>query len=98
MRQWTSIEHDSAGVNSVANSIFQVPRTSGLDAPIMELTGKTPSLNYLCRHADSMALLGHSGEVFATRFNPTAQHIASGSMDRSIRMSRLSHATTSNDS
>ncbi|RHZ53364.1 uncharacterized protein CDV56_100679 [Aspergillus thermomutatus] len=42
-----------------------IPRTSGLDAPIMELTG-------------------HSGEVFTVRFDPTAQHIASGSMDRSI--------------
>lgn len=31
--------------------------------------------------------LGHSGEVFATRFDPTGQHIASGSMDRSISMS-----------
>lgn len=27
---------------------------------------------------------GHSGEVFTVRFDPTAQHIASGSMDRSI--------------
>ncbi|RDW61257.1 WD40 repeat domain-containing protein [Aspergillus mulundensis] len=42
-----------------------VPRTSGLDAPIMELTG-------------------HSGEIFAARFDPTALYIASGSMDRSI--------------
>ncbi|OJJ96131.1 hypothetical protein ASPACDRAFT_81368 [Aspergillus aculeatus ATCC 16872] len=42
-----------------------VPRTSGLRAPIMELTG-------------------HSGEVFSVRFDPTGQHIASGSMDRSI--------------
>lgn len=32
-------------------------------------------------------MLGHSGEVFAVRFDPSAQHIASGSMDRSIRMS-----------
>ncbi|CAG8903089.1 unnamed protein product [Penicillium egyptiacum] len=29
-------------------------------------------------------LLGHSGEVFAVRFDPTAQHMASGAMDRSI--------------
>ena len=29
-------------------------------------------------------LLGHSGEVFSTRFDSTGQHIASGSMDRSI--------------
>lgn len=31
---------------------------------------------------------GHSGEVFACRFNPTGQHIASGSMDRSIMLWR----------
>ncbi|KAI9823361.1 MAG: hypothetical protein M1826_007772 [Phylliscum demangeonii] len=31
-----------------------------------------------------MELTGHSGEVFATRFDPSGQHIASGSMDRSI--------------
>ena len=29
-------------------------------------------------------LIGHSGEVFATRFDPTGHHIASGSADRSI--------------
>ncbi|KAF3390699.1 U5 small nuclear ribonucleoprotein 40 kDa protein [Talaromyces pinophilus] len=46
-----------------------IPRTSGLAAPIMELTG-------------------HSGEVFAIRFDPTAQSIASGSMDRSIMLWR----------
>ncbi|EEQ33244.1 wd-repeat protein [Microsporum canis CBS 113480] len=45
--------------------IQSVPRTSGLAAPIMELTG-------------------HSGEVFATRFDATGQHIASAGMDRSI--------------
>ncbi|KAF2401956.1 WD40 domain-containing protein [Trichodelitschia bisporula] len=45
--------------------IQTVPRTSGLQAPVMELNG-------------------HSGEVFATRFDPTGQFIASGSMDRTI--------------
>jgi hypothetical protein len=45
--------------------ISSVPRTSGLQAPVMELTG-------------------HSGEVFAARFNPEGNYIASGSMDRSI--------------
>jgi WD40 repeat protein len=29
-------------------------------------------------------LIGHSGEVFAARFDPTGNLIASGSMDRSI--------------
>ncbi len=41
------------------------PRTSGLKAPVMELSG-------------------HSGEVFAAKFNPEGNYIASGSMDRSI--------------
>lgn len=45
----------------------QVTRTSGLQAPILELTG-------------------HAGEVFATRFDPSGQHIASGSMDRTIML------------
>ncbi|KAI9835471.1 MAG: hypothetical protein M1819_002389 [Sarea resinae] len=57
--------------NSTQNGaiIQSVPRTSGLQAPIMELTG-------------------HSGEAFAARFDPTGQHIASGSMDRSIMLWR----------
>ena len=33
-----------------------------------------------------MELTGHSGEIFACRFDPTGQHIASGSMDRSIML------------
>ncbi|CRG91529.1 U5 small nuclear ribonucleoprotein 40 kDa protein [Talaromyces islandicus] len=49
--------------------VKSIPRTSGLAAPIMELTG-------------------HSGEIFATRFDPTAQSIASGSMDRNIMLWR----------
>lgn len=32
-----------------------------------------------------MQLSGHSGEVFASKFDPTGNNIASGSMDRSIR-------------
>lgn len=31
-----------------------------------------------------MELTGHTGEVFTTKFNPSGQFIASGSMDRSI--------------
>ncbi|KKK19839.1 putative U5 snRNP complex subunit [Aspergillus rambellii] len=60
--------NDTAVVKSSSQNgalMQAVPRTSGLEAPIMELTG-------------------HSSEVFTVRFDPTAQHIASGSMDRSI--------------
>ncbi|KAI9677190.1 MAG: hypothetical protein M1829_002764 [Trizodia sp. TS-e1964] len=38
--------------------------------------------------APVMELNGHSGEVFATKFDPSGQHIASGSMDRSILLWR----------
>ncbi|KAH0548030.1 hypothetical protein GP486_008228 [Trichoglossum hirsutum] len=41
------------------------------------------------QEAFGYAKLGcHSGEVFATRFDPTGEHIASGSMDRSILLWR----------
>jgi WD40 repeat protein len=41
---------------------------------------------YLCAAYGWMLTTGtgHSGEVFATRFDPTGQFIASGSMDRNI--------------
>ncbi|CAG8679333.1 382_t:CDS:2, partial [Scutellospora calospora] len=44
-----------------------VKRTSGLQSPIMLLSG-------------------HQGEIFTLRFDPTGQHIASGSFDRNILM------------
>lgn len=31
-----------------------------------------------------MELTGHSGEIFAAKFDPSGNFIASGSMDRSI--------------
>lgn len=37
--------------------------------------------------APVMELIGHSGEVFAAKFNPEGNYIASGSMDRSISLS-----------
>ncbi|KAK6064990.1 u5 snrnp complex [Seiridium cupressi] len=52
--------------------IQSAPRTSSLDAPVMELTG-------------------HSGEVFAAKFDPTGNLVASGSMDRSILLWRSHH-------
>ncbi|KAJ0162735.1 U5 small nuclear ribonucleoprotein 40 kDa protein [Colletotrichum tanaceti] len=49
--------------------IQTAPRTSNLQAPVMELSG-------------------HSGEIFAAKFDPTGNFIASGSMDRSILLWR----------
>lgn len=59
-----------------------MPRTSGLQSPIMELTGEMMSNIPQYLHADEA--VGHTGEVFATRFDTTGHLIASGSMDRSI--------------
>lgn len=53
-------------IDGELTAALQEPRTSGLQAPVMELTG-------------------HSGEIFAAKFDPSGQLIASGSMDRSIR-------------
>ncbi|EFQ28408.1 WD domain-containing protein [Colletotrichum graminicola] len=61
-----------ARLNASGNSTALVqttPRTSNLQAPVMELSG-------------------HSGEVFAAKFDPTGNFIASGSMDRSILLWR----------
>ncbi|KAI9591778.1 CG3436-like protein [Syncephalis fuscata] len=51
--------------NNSGAVIQQVPRTSGLQAPIMLLTG-------------------HQRDVLTCKFDPSGQHIASGSMDRDI--------------
>lgn len=50
----------------------------------MELTGTSDEYLVLRLSVAECIWIGHSGEVFATRFDPTGQHIASGSMDRSI--------------
>ncbi|KJZ70828.1 hypothetical protein HIM_09787 [Hirsutella minnesotensis 3608] len=65
-----SSEGALARLNASGNALVQAtPRTSGLQAPVMELTG-------------------HTGEVFAAKFDPTGNLIASGSMDRSIMLWR----------
>ncbi|KAK5197461.1 hypothetical protein LTR99_007831 [Exophiala xenobiotica] len=53
----------------------------GQDGAIVPSSMRTSALA-----APIMELTGHSGEIFAVRFDPTGQHIASGSMDRSIML------------
>ncbi|KAF2471067.1 WD40 repeat-like protein [Lindgomyces ingoldianus] len=55
-----------------------------------ELIQAVPRLSSL--QSPVMELAGHTGEVFAARFDPTGQYIASGSMDRSILLWRTSGA------
>ncbi|KAI9848291.1 MAG: hypothetical protein M1837_000555 [Sclerophora amabilis] len=69
MRNGSNVVAVAPNSNQNGALIQAVPRTSGLQSPIMELAG-------------------HSGEVFATRFDPTGNLIASGSMDRSILLWR----------
>ncbi|KAF1985692.1 WD40 repeat-like protein [Aulographum hederae CBS 113979] len=54
------------------------------------LTKTTPRASSL--HTPLMELTGHSGEVFSTRFDPTGQFLASGSMDRTIMLWKTSGA------
>lgn len=54
------------GTASQQKAVIQaVKRTSGLQAPIMQLSG-------------------HTGDVFACKFDASGHHIASGSFDRTI--------------
>lgn len=56
----------------------------------MELTGRSDPEGFsILIEADWEQ--GHTGEVFATRFDATGQLIASGSMDRSISMFSAHH-------
>jgi len=65
-----SSEGAIARLNASSNALVQsAPRTSGLQAPVMQLSG-------------------HSGEIFASKFDLTGNLIASGSMDRSIMLWR----------
>lgn len=66
----SSSEGALARLGASSNALVQaMPRTSGLQAPVMELSG-------------------HTGEIFAAKFDPTGNFIASGSMDRSILLWR----------
>ncbi|EGO55913.1 hypothetical protein NEUTE1DRAFT_148308 [Neurospora tetrasperma FGSC 2508] len=59
----------TGATGSSGDLIQTAPRTSSLQAPVMELSG-------------------HSGEIFAAKFDPTGNLIASGSMDRTIMLWR----------
>lgn len=52
----------------------------------MELTGEADPDDFSTSCVKLTGKKGHSGEVFATRFDATGELIASGSMDRSISM------------
>ncbi|KAF3164606.1 hypothetical protein TWF788_001111 [Orbilia oligospora] len=72
VKRQKSVPRDAGNTVAISSSttsggalIKAVPRTSALQAPIMELTG-------------------HSGEIFAVRFDSTGEHIASGSFDRTV--------------
>ncbi|GAO51052.1 WD40 repeat-like protein [Saitoella complicata NRRL Y-17804] len=52
---------------------------SGNGGALIQSVSRTSGLQ-----APNMHLTGHSGEIFASRFDPTGQHIASASFDRSI--------------
>ena len=79
---------DGAIVQSVSNS--HIPLTLATCAkPMLQVSNSRliedgQILRTTSLQAPIMELTGHSGEVFAVRFEKSGQHIASGSMDRSI--------------
>ncbi|CAG8471156.1 33_t:CDS:10 [Diversispora eburnea] len=52
---------------------------SGASGGVVQIVKRTSGLQ-----APIMLLNGHQGEIFTIRFNPSGQHIASGSFDRNI--------------
>ncbi|KAF2017578.1 WD40 repeat-like protein [Aaosphaeria arxii CBS 175.79] len=69
------------------SSAVAVVNGSAQNGALIQAVPRTSSLQ-----SPVMELAGHSGEVFAARFDPTGQFIASGSMDRSILLWRTSGA------
>ncbi|PHH59505.1 hypothetical protein CDD81_3145 [Ophiocordyceps australis] len=66
---------------NVGPSEGALARLNGSVGPPAQTALRTSNLK-----APVMELSGHSGEIFAARFDPTANLIASGSMDRSIML------------
>ncbi|KAL5457890.1 hypothetical protein PMIN06_003611 [Paraphaeosphaeria minitans] len=71
--------------NTNGSSVVAVANGSAHDGALMHAVLRGGVLQ-----SPVMELTGHSGEVFAARFDPTGQIIASGSMDRSILLWRSS--------
>ncbi|KAF2006605.1 WD repeat-containing protein [Amniculicola lignicola CBS 123094] len=71
--------HSSLGSSAIA--LRNGPGQSGALIQAVQRTTSLPS--------QTLELTGHTGEVFAARFDPTGEFIASGSMDRSILLWRL---------
>ncbi|KAL7266312.1 hypothetical protein RUND412_011148, partial [Rhizina undulata] len=67
------------GAPGNASSAVSIVNSSTSSGALIQSVSRTSALQ-----APIMELAGHSGPVFAVRFDPTGQNIASGSFDRSI--------------
>ncbi|RUO96637.1 WD40-repeat-containing domain protein [Jimgerdemannia flammicorona] len=74
--------------------VLQIKRTSGLQAPIMLLSGHgVCRISCLCivdseiyrAYGSLLTVFFPQGDVFSCRFDPSGQHIASAGFDRQIR-------------
>ncbi|CAI6339718.1 unnamed protein product [Periconia digitata] len=77
------VKRAKSDVNLNGNSALTVANGSGQGGALIQTGSRMGSLE-----SPVMELTGHSGEIFASRFDPTGQFIASGSMDRSILLWR----------
>src|SRR5947207_730192 len=67
------------GANGLSNALTVGAAGQPQRGAIIQAVKRTSELR-----APIMELSGHTGEVFACRFDSTGHHIASGSFDRSI--------------
>ncbi|CAN9386190.1 unnamed protein product [Alternaria alternata] len=78
------VKRTKSDANLASSAVAKV-NGSGANGALIQAGSRTSALQ-----SPVMELTGHSGEVFAARFDPTGQYIASGSMDRSILLWRSS--------
>ncbi|KAL7780464.1 hypothetical protein CFE70_010487 [Pyrenophora teres f. teres 0-1] len=79
------VKRTKSDANLAGSSAVAVVNGSRANGALIQAEPRTSALQ-----SPVMELTGHSGEIFAARFDPTGQHIASGSMDRSILLWRSS--------
>ncbi|KAF1955377.1 WD40 repeat-like protein [Byssothecium circinans] len=81
------VKRAKSDANLNGSSALTVANGTGQNGALIQAVPRGGSLQ-----SPVMELTGHSGEVFAARFDPTGQYIASGSMDRAILLWRSSGA------
>jgi Prp8 binding protein len=81
------VKRAKSDANINGSSAVAISNGTGKNGALIQAVPRTGVLQ-----SPVMELTGHTGEIFAARFDPTGQYIASGSMDRSILLWRSTGA------